>query len=103
MVIMKCERCGHDIIRKKKSSLKEIKCSHCNKKYVLDSVTKTLSYILVIILIFVLSYFISYISLTFDLSIWFFMLPLIILAWFIHDFVLFIMAKLNKLKYKAID
>ncbi len=101
MKVFNCDRCGHEILVDKSSELEEIKCSHCNKEFIVDSKTKRLALIIVIALIMVISLIISLISTAFNISLIIMLIPTLLIGFFAYRFALLILAKLNKINYEG--
>lgn len=99
MKVFECDRCGKDINRKKASELEEIKCSHCNKEFIIDKKTKRNAMFVVAFFVLVVSFVISAISQMFNISLLIMLIPTLILGFFAYRWALWVLAKLNKLSY----
>lgn len=103
MKVKKCERCGHGINITKPNEIQEIKCSHCNREYIITSKTKYMGFAIVIISIFIFSFFATAISTLLNISAYTLLLPLIALSFFMFNWSLYLLAKFNKVDYKTIS
>lgn len=103
MEVNKCQRCGHMISVEKPKEVQDIKCSHCNKEYTISKMTKYVALTLVVLTIFVLAFFVTLFAAILDISPYFLLLPLIVVSFFMYNWILYLLAKFNKVEYVTID
>lgn len=101
MKVFECDRCGKEIIRSKASELEEIKCSHCNKEFIVDKKTKRNAMFVVAFFVLVVSFVISAISQLFNIALIIMLIPTLILGFFAYRWALWVLAKFNKLNYTS--
>lgn len=99
MKVFECTRCGKDIEVDKMKQLEEIKCSHCNKEFVITKKIKNRSFMVVSVLVLILAFIVSLTSQLFNISFLLMIIPALFFGFYAYPISLLILAKLNKLDY----
>ena len=99
MKVYECDRCGKAIHVQKSKDIEQIKCSHCNKEFTVDKVTRRWAFFILGILVIILSFVVSAITQLFKIPMLLALLPTIVLAFFMYRWSLWILGKMNKLQY----